>query len=78
MDAMESTNLIFDVNNSKKSLKATKENLESIMIMDAISCMGSMFVFGSWENFDVDSSYYAFEGVVYRQQMRLQRLWRSR
>ena len=58
MDTMESTNLIFDVNNSIKSLIATKENLESIMIMDAISSMGSMFVFGSWESFDVDSSYY--------------------
>ena len=52
--------------------------MESIMLMDAISSMGPMFVFGSWENFDVDSSYYAFEDVVYQQQMQLQRLWRSR
>ena len=65
MDAKESTNLIFDVNNSKKSLIATKGNLESIMIMNAISSMESMFVFGLWETFDVDSSYYAFEDVVY-------------
>ena len=66
MGAMESIILIFNVNNSKKSLIATKENLESIMIMDAISSVGSMFVFGSWEIFDVDSSYYVFEDVVYR------------
>ena len=78
VDTMESTNLIFDVNNSKKSLIATKHNLESIMIMDAISSISSMFVFGSWESFDVDSSSYAFEDVVYWQPMWLRRLWGSR
>ena len=30
MDTMESTHFIFDVNNSKKSLTPTKENLKSI------------------------------------------------